>query len=88
MQHKTTRGIREMKDSEMKYEHKVYGSGFSIKCQPGDQSANVMNYLITGYPLAGKALDGVVVEFLDGEHAGKKAIFGTSLYEIIEGESK
>jgi hypothetical protein len=77
-----------MKDSEMKYEHEVYGSCFGIKCYPDDQSANVINYLITGYPLSGKALDGVVVEFLDGEHAGKKAIFETSLYEIIEGESK
>ena len=65
-----------------KYQHKVYAAGFSFKCEPKDQEANVMNYLITGHPLAGKALDGVFVEFLSGEHKGKKVVFSTEMFEV------
>lgn len=70
--------------AEPAYEYKVYASGFKIRCEPEDQGANVMNYLLTGYPLVGKSLDGVIVEFLEGEHKGKKAVFKTELYEIDE----
>lgn len=66
----------------MEYEYKTYGVGFKVRCEPEDQMANVMNYLITGYPLAGKALDGVKIEFLEGEYAGKKCVFQAELYEI------
>lgn len=68
----------------MGYEAKTYSTGFKLKCEPEDQMANVMNYMVTGYPLAGKALDGVVIEFLEGANAGKKAVFQTELYEIHE----
>ncbi len=67
---------------EDKYTHVVYAKGFKIKCTPKEQAANVMNYLTTGYSLNGKSLDGVIVEFIDGEHKGKKGIFKTDLYEI------
>ena len=67
-----------------KYTHITYATGFKIECIPKEQSANVLNYLITGYPLNGKSLDGVIVNFISGEHKGKKGIFKTELYEIEE----
>ena len=73
-----------VKPIEAKYKKTIYATGFKIKCIPENQSANAMNYLITGYPLNGKSLDGVIVEFLGGEFIGKKAIFETNLYELIE----
>ncbi len=66
----------------MEYETKTYGKQIAIECEPPEQAANAMNYLLTGYCLAGKSLDGVKVKFLDGENAGKKAVFVTELYEI------
>jgi len=62
--------------------HETFKSGFTIKCTPESQTTNAMNYLLTGYPLAGKSLDGVEIEFLDGSMKGKKAVFKTELYEL------
>ena len=57
-------------------------SAIKIKVTPEDQRNNVLNYLITGWPLASRALDGVVVEFLEGENIGKQYVFQTELYEV------
>ena len=70
-----------MKD---RYTHKTYGCGFSVECSDPSKSESVLNYLITGYPLSGKPLDGVSVKFTGGEHDGKTYVFRTELYEVAE----
>ncbi len=52
----------------MKYEHRIYSKGFGIKVSDPKRGHEVMNYLITGYPLAGKSLEGVTWEYLDDSH--------------------
>ena len=68
---------------EDRYTHKTYGSGFSVECSDPSKSASVLNYLITGYPLARQPLDGVSIKFTSGEHDGKTGVFKTELYEEL-----
>jgi hypothetical protein len=56
----------------MKYIQKAYKSGFSVRVTPESETASVMNYLTTGYPLAGHSLDGVSWSYIEEDDEYKK----------------
>ena len=61
----------------MRYEHKVYGEGYAFTCKPEKREdgtpygVDILHYLITGYLLGGRSLDGVEITPLEDKEYGK-----------------
>jgi hypothetical protein len=59
----------------MEKETKTYGTGFIItNVNPPTEIASVMNFLITGHPLAGHSMDGVTWELSIEESTRSKRV--------------
>lgn len=52
---------------------KAYKCGFALKVIPEDRSADVLHYLMTGYLLGGRSLDGVTWEKIESGKYNKIA---------------
>lgn len=50
------------------HEVEFYGEKCYFTCDPPEKATTVLNYLITGYPLADIPLDGIKVTFFDDEN--------------------
>ena len=67
----------------MKYEHKVYSSGFVVEVYPKERSHEVLHFLITGHFLCGKSLKGVYWREVKDDRTA--ALQNKRLKEIMRG---